>query len=184
MKKLILVLVIVGLLAPVSFGIAAEKEQYSATVVGTQGPLSARSIGVNIYIDEYTTDQEVMELYELLVEGGQDMLRRKLEKIEKGRIAPTFSVGNDIAIARVFQKEEGRLIRIVTARTMPFLEMYIGGRSTDYPFGLMEFTIGKDGKGQGVVIGAAKVKLSKDGTISIESYGHEPLKVVNVKLEE
>jgi hypothetical protein len=64
---------------------------------------------------------------------------------------------------------------------MPFLELYYAGRTTDYPFSILQFTIDKEGKSEGFIIGAASLKFDKQGTLQVESYGHQPLKVLNAK---
>lgn len=184
-RRIAVYFIVLTLILAVGTGYAAEEkkepEAYSAVILNTQGPIAARSINVTIRIDELTTDQEVKEFAELLLEGGQDALRKKLEKVKVGIIAPSGRLGNDIAIARIHETDAGRRIRIFTARIMPFLELYISGRTTDYPFSFMEFTVDGDGKGQGSVIAAVQVKITEDGVLNMESYGLQPLKLVNIR---
>ncbi|UCF36437.1 MAG: hypothetical protein JSU96_16690 [Acidobacteriota bacterium] len=158
-----------------------EREQFSATIMGTMGPTAGRMIPIDIYVEGTTTDEQVMEYAELLMEGGQQPLRRALEKVKIGRIAPRGRIGNDIAIVRIVKTDKGTSYRMVTARVMPFLELYYGGRSTDHPFGVMEFTVDEEGKGEGVIIGAARLKFDEDGVLQITSYGHGALKLVNIR---
>jgi hypothetical protein len=74
-----------------------------------------------------------------------DALRRALEKENKGRIAVVGSTGNQIAVARKRQEGSNTLITIVTARTMPFMELYNNGRTTDYPFGYLQVKLDANG---------------------------------------
>ena len=67
----------------------------------------------------------------LLKEKGPDAIRRAMEKLDVGRINPTGSVGNQIAVARKRQDGSDTIVTVVTARTMPFAELYRGGRTTD-----------------------------------------------------
>lgn len=164
-----------------------KRETYSAVVLSTSGPTASMSTSINVNIDQYTTDAEMMGFFEILAEGGgkqRDELRRTLEKIKIGTVSPTGRLGNDIAIARAVDTPEGRRITIVTARIMSFLELRNMGRTTDYPFGLIQFTIDSEGKGQGIILAAFQPKINKEGVLEIESYGHQPLKLVNVKRYE
>jgi hypothetical protein len=164
-----------------------KREAYTAVVLSTSGATASMSTSINVYIDRFTTDAEMMEYFEILAEGGgkhRDQLRRTLEKIKVGAVAPTGGLGNDIAIARAVDTPEGRRITAVTARTMSFVELRNMGRTTDYPFGMIQFTLDAEGKGQGILLLAFQPKINKDGVLEIESYGHNPLKLLNVKRYE
>ena len=159
-----------------------KPDTYTAVAQGIRGAVGGRSISLTFRVTEWTSDQEVLELADLLREGGVDALRRKLEKRRVGRIAPSGSVGADLAVARVIEGEDGtRLIRLITARNMPFFELYYAGRSTDYPFGWFEFVLNEKGKGQGGVIVAARPRFNKEGVLEVESYGLQPIRLVNVR---
>ncbi|MEE8585626.1 MAG: hypothetical protein V3T83_12325 [Acidobacteriota bacterium] len=96
--------------------------------------------------------------------------------------APPGRIGTDIAVARARKMEDGRTrIILVTARNMPFFELYNAGRSTDYPFGWFELYLDESGKGEGRVIVAAKIKFDKQRVLQIESYGLEPFKLSNIR---
>lgn len=158
-----------------------KPEHYAAVVVGTGGAVAARSTQLDIYINDYSTDEEVAELRALLMEKGQDALRRRLEKIKKGRIAPTGRIGNDVAVIRAFPTENGKKIALISARIMPFLELYMGGRSTDYNLSWILLDLDEEGKGTGSVIVAADMKFNDQGQLVVESYGLQYLKLVNVR---
>ena len=158
-----------------------KAESYSATAMGVAGSVGGRSLGLRIQIKEYSTDEEIRELAEILIEGGTDALRRKMEKIDKGSIGPDFRVGTDIAAVRARPMENGTRIIIVTARPMPFFELRNSGRSTDYPFGWVDIQLDEKGRGQGAVIVAAKLKFNKEGVLEVESYGIQPIQLMNVR---
>lgn len=157
-----------------------KPETYSAVVVGAGGAIGAASMNIDIRIDRHTTDEEMTEYINLLKEKGQDALRRKLEKVDVGNIRPSVSVGTDLAIARVLQTPEGKVIRLLSARGMSFLELYRSGRSTDYPFTIVEIRIDPDGKGAGTIIGGAQVSIDKE-ILEIESLGNQYAKLANVR---
>jgi len=159
-----------------------RKEVFTMVAVPTSG--SARiTIDFTMRLNEFTTDQEVMELIEILREGGTDELRRTLEKVEKGKLSPQGRIGADVAVARVRKTEKGERFIVITARTIPGLEVYVSGRSRDYPFGWFEFEIDEEGKmvDMGTFIMAAKLSFNKEGQFEIESYGMQPYQLTNIK---
>ena len=186
MRNLILSCMLVLAGGAFQFGPAGQNEKksehYSAVAIGTGGSVGGASLWIDIYIEEYTSDEEAIELLTVLKEQGQDALRRRLEKLNKGRINPQRGIGVTIAAARVIESETARIVRVFAARPMPFLELYHGGRSTDYPIGLIELLLDKDGAGQGAVVAAAKVKITEDGRFKLESLGNQYVKLVNVRL--
>jgi hypothetical protein len=180
------VLVVVGLFACLSFvGLAQDKtspEAYSGVAMGTGGSVGGKSIQFDFRISQYTTDEEVQKFAELVKEQGTDALRRALEKEDKGRISPVGSTGNQIAVARKRQQGSDTIITIVTARTMPFLELYNRGRTTDYPFGFLQVTLNAKGEGTGQIMAAAKIRFDKKkGKYEIESFGNQYIKATNVR---
>jgi hypothetical protein len=150
--------------------------------MGTGGAVGGKSIQFDFRISGYTTDEEVNNFATLLKEKGPDALRSALEKENKGRLNPAGRLGNDIAVARKRQQGTDTIITIVTARVMPFIELYNGGRSTDYPFGFLQVKLNDKGEGTGQIMAAAKIRFDrKKGHYEIESYGNQYIKVVNVR---
>lgn len=158
-----------------------KPEAYSGTALGTGGTASAKSIGFNVRVNHYTSDEELDQLATLLKEKGPDALRAALEKLDVGRINPTGSVGNRLAVARKRQAGSDTFVTVVTARNMPFIELYRGGRTKDYSFGFMQLTLNNKGEGHGQIMVAAKIRFNKKkGHYEIESYGNQYIKAVNV----
>jgi hypothetical protein len=113
---------------------------------------------------------------------GTDALRRASEKEDKGRINTVGSTGNQIAVARKRQEGPDTIITIVTARNMPFVELYRNGRTTDYPFGYLQVKLDSTGKGTGQIMAAAKIRFDKKkGQYEIESFGNQYIKATNVR---
>jgi hypothetical protein len=135
MKRTLLFPLLLAVLVPLGWAQEKDKKQqsenkrqsYAAVVVGTGGAIGGRTLNLNINIDRFTSDQEVQEYITLLKEEGQDALRKRLEKITVGRVAPVATTGTDLSIARVFQTEEGKVIRVMTPRPVPFFEAYRHG---------------------------------------------------------
>ena len=159
-----------------------KQEAYSATAIGTGGAAGGKSIGFTVRVSRYTSDEEVDELATLLKEKGPDALRGAMEKLDVGRISPTGSVGNQIAVARKRQAGSDTIITVVTARIMPFVELYHSGRTRDYPFGFLQLKLNDKGEGSGQIMVAAKIRFNKKkGHYEIESYGNQYIKAVNVR---
>ncbi len=86
--------------------------------------------------------------------------------MQNGKVTPRGRIGADVGAARVHKTEEGERFIVVTARTIPGFELYVSGRSRDYPFGWFEFEIDEDGKGIGLgsFIVAAKLGFRDEGS--------------------
>jgi hypothetical protein len=160
----------------------ASVEAYSGTAIGTGGSVGGKTIQFNFRITQYTTDEEVQNFAQLVKDKGTDGLRRALEKEDKGRINAVGSTGNQIAVARKRQQGADTIITIVTARIMPFLELYNGGRTTDYPFGYLQVKLDANGQGTGQIMAAARIHFDKKkGQYEIESFGNQYLKATNIR---
>ncbi len=183
--SLVLIFAVAGswpLLAASSQQNDERKEVFTMVAIPTSG--SARvTIDFTMRLNEFTTDQEVVKLIEILREGGTDELRRTLEKVEKGKLSPKGRIGADVAVARVRKTEKGERFIVITARTIPGLELYVSGRSRDDPFGWFEFEIDEEGKmvDMGTFIMAARLSFNKEGQFEIESYGMQPYRLTNFK---
>jgi hypothetical protein len=166
-------------------------EQFSAllflpTGVGMRGVGAGATANLNIYIDSYTPDDKTQELAKVLIEGGSDALLKQLEKQDSiGKVQLVRKVGFfDLKLIRSRPTEQGRRIIGVCDRPIQFLEAYVGGRSTDYTFGIVILDLKKNKKGReegvGQLIYAAKVKV--DGrTVEVENYGTEPARLQGVR---
>lgn len=159
-----------------------EPEVYSGVAIGTGGAVGGKSVGFDFRIKRYTTDEEVQKFAELVKEKGTNALRRALEKEDVGQFSVTGRVGNQIAVARKRQVGSDTVIILITAREMPFLELYRSGRTVDYPFGFMQVKLNEKGQGSGQIMAAAKIRFNKKaGNYEIESYGNQYIKAVNVR---
>jgi hypothetical protein len=166
-------------------GVGAQdkaSEAYSGVAVGTGGSVGGKSIRFDFRVTQYTTDEDVQKFAELVKNQGTDALRRALEKEDKGRIAVVGSTGNQIAIARKRTEGADTIITIITARTMPFVELYQNGRTTGYPFGYLQVKLDAQGNGSGQIMAAAKIRFDKkSGQYQIESFGNQYIKATNIR---
>jgi hypothetical protein len=146
------------------------------------------TFNVDIYIESYSSDEQVKALGAMLVEGGSDAVLKALEKMPSiGKITLTGRLGfYDLKLIRSRQMENGRRIIAVTARPISGLKTFYSARSQDYTYGILELELKPDKKGEreegtGTLIYAAKVKLIKDNTLEIENFGIDPIQLLGVR---
>jgi hypothetical protein len=159
-----------------------QVDAYTFVAISTGGPSGGRTASFDFRITRYTTDQEVEELANILKTQGQDGLRRAMEKLDVGRINLVGKTGTQISVARKRQTPDGTILTIVTPRNMSFVELYNSGRSVDYPFGYVRFTLNEKGEGTGQIMAATKITFNKKKDIvEMESFGNQYLKATNVR---
>jgi hypothetical protein len=160
--------------------------QFAATAVGQAGSMAGRTFGLNIYITGWTTNQQVKDYISVLKEKGPDGLVNAMEKTsDVGRLSPTGFVGSGFRFARYRPTANGGLhIVMVTNRPMSFGELYRGGRSTDYQFGIVVLDVAKNGKGTGLLAPVCKIKFNKKNDLEIENFGQKPFRLANVYLQK
>lgn len=159
-----------------------QSERFSATLTVRSGPGSGTVRQVTIYISDYSSDAETAQLTGAFADGGSKALFKVLTKMKsKGRVAPTGSTGYQVRYIRSVQTPNGRRIMMLTDRPISFLERYYGNRSVDYLYGLVELNINDDGKGEGSLIYAAKVKGISGDSVEVENFGIEPARLTNVR---
>ena len=157
---------------------AARADRFTATLVNPGG--RPTTLPVVIHIDRYSTDAEIQKLSGILAKKGPDAFRSALWDLEKGYIRIGNGLGYPIAVATSKPTAQGRLIRLMMDRQVSFREFASGARSLDYPFSYVEINLGKDGKGEGQMFAAARISLTA-GTIDVENYSFQPLKLLAVR---
>ncbi len=149
---------------------------------GTFG--NAGSNFFSIQVDEYTSDEEFIEFLEILAGGGPRRLEDAFLRSQKGRIV-IDSLGYDIALARSAPTESGRVVRVFTVRHLGFDESVGRTRSREYPFGMIELQLNHNGRGDGVLVVAARLHLDPDGRLAVETFretfGTPAFRLLNVE---
>jgi hypothetical protein len=160
-----------------------KPEQFSATAFGQAGMFGGKSVGLNIYITDYSSNQEVEDLANTLKTKGPDALLSAIQKMkEKGRVSPTGSVGWAIPVVRQHPTAKGRRIVMFGDRPIGFYEARNAPRSKGYEFGMLVLDVNEKGEGEGLLYGACKVKFTKDDQLEVEHYGQKPARLAAVKL--
>ena len=151
----------------------------------TQIGAGASAGSLDITIQRWTTEEERAKLRDTLTEKGSEALLDALEDAKKaGYIRATGGgLGWNIQYARKEPLPEGGYrVVFATDRPMSFYERRAQPRSADYEFMVAELRIGKDGKGEGKLVPAAKVTFNKgENTIEIENYANEPVELTSVR---
>jgi hypothetical protein len=87
--------------------------------------------------------------------------------------------------ARQAVQEGKRRIILATDRPMSFPELWVNGRSVTYSVSLIQLLTTPDGKGEGTIAAAVKLKFEpKEKTLEVENYGTEPLVIRGLKKED
>ena len=136
---------------------------------------------VVIHIDHYSSDAQIAKLKGILADKGPDALRDALWDLEAGYIRVGGGLGYPIAAATSRPEANGgRVIRLMIDRPLSFRELVNDTLSRDYPFSYVEIHLDASGKGEGKLIAAAKVSITA-GTVDIESFGIQPIRLLQVK---
>lgn len=161
---------------------AQGNQRINGTAVGIGGRLGGRSRTFTLIVNTYTPAGQVRELNEALKRGGQDELLDVLSKLEAGRIQIGGGVGVTAnAIIADRWGEGGMKLTVFYERNINFYELRAGARSSDYRIGYAEIFLDGKGRGQGTLIGAAKVKLKDGNTWEVEDFGTFPAKLMGLR---
>lgn len=161
-----------------------QREEFTGRVVAMATPGPSRTTTLTMVIDKWTTDEERQKLVQALQEGGSDALLKEMRKMEVGYVRGPQTLRWILNIASSFETEKGRVVRLVTERPIFFGEAVAPTRSRDYEFGVIQFTLDENGKGEGAVIPTAKVYFDKEGKLNIEALGTGPQKLTSVKAKK
>jgi len=161
----------------------SKPQNYAITVFGTAGVAAGKSVTGSVIVEDYSSDAEVKELAGILKDKGQDALASAMSKLKgKGRIALTGTVGNQAEVVRQKPGPKGRRIILVSDRQMSLPELWNSGRSTNYKFSIVILDVDADGKGDGLVYYAVKLKFNKSGELELEHYGQAPGRISQAML--
>lgn len=158
------------------------KEVYTGNLIYLGGSRGTVNTTFTLIIDSYTPDNEVMGITRTLKDGGQDALMKSIGSQKRGTIQVGTGLGQDLNAIWVSVGEEGeRRITALSRRWIGVFEARRGTRSVDYPYTYIELFVDENGKGDGGLIPAAKVRTIGDKTIEVENFGIYPARLTNVK---
>lgn len=161
---------------------AVFAERVNGTVVGISGRLAGRSRPFSLIINNYTAPNQVRELNEALGRDGQDGLMTALSKLNAGRIQIGTGVGVPAnAIIVDPWGDGGRRLTVFYERNLSFFELRYGTRSEMYRVGYAELFLDRNGRGEGTLIPAARVRLRDGNTWEVEDFGVFPARLLGLR---
>lgn len=178
-----------GLVAALLAGTPASAQdpvdRFSAVAVDMLSTTpGAGTTSVNIVINRWSTDAERDRLVTTLMEKKSNALLDALRAMPRaGSIAPSGGVGFEIKFARRIVEPGAReRIILVTDRPMSFWERRDAGRTTDYPFTVVELRMPPNGDGEGRIAVAAQILADPvNQTVVLENYNDQPVALRAVK---
>ena len=157
-------------------------ERVTGTFIAISGRTAGRSRPFQLIANRYTAPNEVRELNEALGRGGQDELLKVMSKMDAGRIQLGTGVGVPAnVIIEDPWNEGGRRLVVLYERWVQFFELRYGTRSQDYPIGYAEIFLDRNGRGEGTMIPAARVKLKGGNTWEVEDFGVFPARLMGLR---
>jgi len=161
---------------------ATAEETFSGTIVVPRGMAQSINAPITATVQEYTTDEEARRLREILDKQGWDEVVKSLRQANKGSVSLRDATW-PVSWARVFPGQNGaRRVMIVTLRPISLPEDEAPPPSMDPTFGVIQIDLNAQGKGQGLVIGGARLRLTGEGHIQVESSAPNPRKIINVQM--
>ena len=170
--------------AATSIAIAQRGTTLTGTAVIYGSGLNTRTITrpFTLIINDRSSTSDVTGFVEALQSGGQDSLKRQLDKEDLGRFSLDASVGVRVGAILIDRDGTDTRIRAIFERWMGFGELRRGLRSVDYPFGYVDIRIDQNGKGEGTFIPAAKIRFRGADTIEVEDFGTFPGRLMGVRV--
>jgi hypothetical protein len=164
----------------------STKEVYTGTAVAIGGEFGGRSRTFTLELTGHTPDEEAQQDVQILQTQGQDALMKAIGKMKLGYFAFEGQVGRDLNFVQESETEDGRKITVLFERWLKMFEVRNGTRSEDYPFTYIELFINDHGKGEGSLIGAARVSMDKrhTGMLDVENFGTYPARLMGVELRK
>lgn len=155
-------------------------QRVNGTAVGMSGRAAGRTLPFSLIINRYTSPGEVTELNEARLRGEEELLSA-LSKMTAGRIQIGNNVGVPANAIIAVSWEGGAKLTVIYQRNINFFELRYGRRSADYKFGYAELLLDQNGKGQGTLIPAARVKLQDGSQWVVEDFGEFPARLMGLK---
>lgn len=159
----------------------SSKEVYRGNISYIGGPRGASVEFFTLTIESYSPDDKVQSLLDALKRDGQEGMWKSISKNKRGTIQVGNGLSRDVNEVWVAPTEEGRKIMAIAERWVGFGELRRGARSLDYPFMYIELYLEDDGKAEGSLIPAARIRLKSGKTIEVENFGIYPARLTNVK---
>jgi hypothetical protein len=160
----------------------SNRQTINGTAYGIGGRFGGRSRPFRLIVNSHTAPNQVRELNDALQRGGQDELLRVLSGMDAGRIAVGSGIGVKAnAIIADPWENGGTKLTVFYERNVNFFELRYGTRSQDYRIGYAEIFLDQNGRGEGTLIGAARVRLKDGNTWEVEDFGTFPARLMGLR---
>lgn len=157
-------------------------QRINGMFVSTSGRTAGRTRPFTLIVNRYTAPNQLRELNDALSRGGQDELLKAMSKMDAGRVQLGTGVGVTAnAVISDPWGDGGQRIIVLYERWVRFSELRYGTRSQDYPVGYAEIYLDRNGRGEGTMIPAAKVKLKGGNTWEVEDFGAFPARLLGLR---
>lgn len=161
-------------------------EQYSATafVTGIFAPTSVtNTIAFAFFASSYTPDDELQSLISIFNTQGEAGLEKTFSTMkERGRVSTNLRPSQgSFKFARSTTSGSETVIRMATGRILSFPELTGNTALSKYRFSVVELHLDAQGKGEGTLTYAAKLKFNPHGELEVESYTDAPIPLRNVR---
>jgi hypothetical protein len=168
----------------VSSASAQRGTTFTGTAVIYGSGLNTRTVSrpFTMIINRTTSDSDATRYLQTLQRGGQDDFSRQIESNDLGRFSFSGQVGLPINAVLVDRDGDDTRIRAVFKRWLGFGELRRGLRSVDYPFTYVEIRIDQNGRGEGTIISAARVRARGSNTLEVEDFGTFPGRLMGVRM--
>lgn len=183
MKRICFRLLLVTLFACATYQLSLAQIPYqrvNGTAVGISGRYPGRSVNFSLIINRYSSPAEVTELNQAR-QRSEDELLSVVSRMSAGRIQIGNTVGVTANAIIATPWEGGTKLIVLYERNIGFSELRYGRRSADYRFGYAELLLERNGKGQGTLISAARVKLEDGTQWVVEDFGTFPARLMGLR---
>jgi hypothetical protein len=172
-----------GLLTSGTSAQSADKaEEFSAIFANISNVGAVGATPLTIRINRWTDNDENEKLMSTLRDKGTEALVRELQDARAvGSIGTPQELPYDLRYARQLRTEDGgRRIILMTDRPMAFAERMSASVSRDYPLTWIELKLDAEGRGEGTVAVAARLRLVGD-VLGIENLANQPARLNQVR---
>ena len=162
----------------------AKPEKFTAFAVDISNTAPRGSATtVDLQVNRWSTDAERDQLLQVFRDKGQEGLLSALQKLPVvGAIRTPGSLNYNIHFARQRPGADGgRELFLMTDRYIGAWEAMHRPRTIDYPFTLIQLQLDKDGRGIGKASIATQITKDPDGTIVLENFSSQPVRLNEVR---
>ncbi len=162
----------------------ASASYFGSIVIDSQTPFRLprnSSSFLRVKVERFNTDAEARDLAALLAKKGQDEVRSELGDRELGTVQFGDGLPLPVAAAWRTRNERGDHLTLIVPRHVSIREVFGNRRSSDYAYTVVEIDVAPDGRGEGAISGAARLKTDRAGNLHYEDLLPLPTRVINVQ---